>query len=91
MASLQVKGPDGQTAPLVAKAAGLLQVGPDSRLPSSRRSYGPWMLLMGLAVGGSAVGLAYWGRRGGRLPRVLLGLEHVVLGLVLGIPGHGAD
>jgi hypothetical protein len=45
------------------------------------------MLLLGLAVGGSAVGLAYWGRRGGRLPRVLLGLEHVVVGLALGLPG----
>jgi hypothetical protein len=33
------------------------------------------------------VGLAYWGRRGARLPRVLLGLEQLVLGLVLGFPG----
>ena len=55
--------------------------------PEAPPRYGPWMLLMGLAVGASALGLAYWGRRGARLPRVLLGLEHVVLGLGLGLPG----
>jgi len=86
LASLQVTGPDGQKAPLVARSWEFYK---SDRTPPPEEppSYGPWMLLLGLAIGGSAVGLAYWGRRGARLPRVLLGLEHVVLGLVLGFPG----
>ncbi len=86
VASLQVARPDGQKVPLVAKSWDFYK---SNRTPPPEEPprYGPWMLLMGLAVGASALGLAYWGRRGGRLPRVLLGLEHVVLGLVLGIPG----
>lgn len=86
VAALQVTGPDGKPAPLVAQNVTYFK---SSRppVPDLPPGYAPWMLLMGLAVGGSAVGLAYWGRRGSRLPRVLLGLEHVVLGLVLGLPG----
>ncbi|WP_224370851.1 Lnb N-terminal periplasmic domain-containing protein [Hyalangium versicolor] len=87
VAALQVKQPDGQMAPLVAKQVNFFKSSDRKPVPEEPPSYGPWMLLMGLAVGGSAVVLAHWGRRGGRLPRVLLGLEHVVLGLVLGLPG----
>jgi Domain of unknown function (DUF4105) len=86
VAAQQVKMPDGQMAPLVAKQADFFKS--DRKPPPEQPPrYAPWMLLIGLAVGGSAVGLAYWGRRGGRLPRVLLGLVHVVLGLGLGLPG----
>jgi hypothetical protein len=86
VASLQVTGSDGQKAPLVAKNWEFYKS--DRKPPPEEPpSYGPWMLLLGLAIGGSAVGLAYWGRRGARLPRVLLGLEQLVLGLVLGFPG----
>jgi hypothetical protein len=86
VAALQVTGADGQQAPLVAKSWAFYKS--DRKPPPEEPpGYAPWMLLMGLAVGGSAVGLMYWGRRGARLPRVLLGLEHVVVGLVLGLPG----
>ena len=86
VASLQVTMPDGQKAPLVAKAWDFYK---SDRTPPPEQPprYGPWMLLIGLAVGASALGLAYWGRAGGRLPRVLLGLEQMVLGLALGFPG----
>lgn len=86
VAALQVTGADGQKAPLVAKSWAFYK---SDRTPPPEEppSYAPWMLLMGLAIGGSAVGLMYWGRRGARLPRVLLGVEHVVVGLVLGLPG----
>jgi hypothetical protein len=46
------------------------------------------LLLLGLAFGGGAAGLALWGRRGGgRAPRILLGLQNVLVGLVFGVPG----
>lgn len=85
--ALQVKRPDGQTVPLVAKHWDFYKSPDRTPPPEVPPRYGPWMLLMGLAVGGSALGLGYWGRRGGRLPRVLLGLEQLVLGLGLGFPG----
>jgi len=86
VAAVQVTGPDGQKTPLVAKSWEFY-TSDRPRPPEEPPRYAPWMLLLGLAIGGSAVGLAYWGRRGARLPRMLLGLEHVVLGLVLGLPG----
>jgi len=86
VAALQVTGADGQKAPLVAKSW-VFHKSDRTPPPEEPPSYAPWMLLMGLAIGGSAVGLSYWGRRGARLPRVLLGVEHVVVGLVLGLPG----
>jgi hypothetical protein len=87
VASFQVTGPDGQKAPLVAKSWAYFKSPTRPPPPEQPPGYAPWMLALGLAVGASAVGLAYGGRAGGRLPRVLLGLENVVLGLVLGLPG----
>lgn len=86
VAALQVKQEDGTTAPLVARSWNFHESG-QPRPPEQPPAFGPWLLALGLGLGASALGLAYWGRRGGRLPRVLLGLENVVVGLVFGLPG----
>lgn len=56
--------------------------------PAEVPRYGPWLLLIGLAFGAAAAGLGFWHKkRGSRLARVLLGIEHALVGLVLGLPG----
>lgn len=56
--------------------------------PAEVPRYGPWLLLIGLAFGAASAGLGFWHkRRGSKLARVLLGLEHALVGLVLGLPG----
>jgi hypothetical protein len=87
VAALRIPGPDGQPVPLVAKQWNYYESS-RARPPAEPPNYGPWVLALGVALGGAALGFAEWERRGGgRLPRVLLGLENAVLGLVLGIPG----
>jgi hypothetical protein len=88
VADMQVVGEDGQKRPLVAKAFSLYTAQGRPALPEQPPKYAPVMLLLGLVFGGGAVGLALWGRRsGGRAPRMLLGLQNVLIGLVFGIPG----
>jgi hypothetical protein len=88
VAALQVVGEDGRRRPLVSNTITYHQARSRPDTPAQPPSYGPVLLLLGVALGGGAVGLALWGRRrGGKAPRLLLGLESAVLGLVLGIPG----
>ncbi|ATB32517.1 DUF4105 domain-containing protein [Melittangium boletus] len=88
VAELQVVGEDGQERPLVEKTVTLFKAQGRPVTPEQPPRYAPVMLLMGLVLGGSAAGLAGWERRkGARLPRVLLGLQNVLVGLVFGIPG----
>jgi hypothetical protein len=88
VAEMQVVGADGQKHPLVARAFSVYTATGRPALPEQPPKYAPVMLLMGLVFGGGAVGLSLWGRRsGGRAPRVLLGLQNVLVGLVFGIPG----
>ncbi len=88
VADLQVVGEDGGKHPLVAKSTTYYDASSRSETPEQPPAYGPMLLVLGLALGGGAVGLALWGRRrGGKAPRALLGLESAVLGLVFGIPG----
>ncbi|PTL82367.1 DUF4105 domain-containing protein [Vitiosangium sp. GDMCC 1.1324] len=88
VAEMQVVGADGQKHPLVAKTVNYYTAQGRPALPEQPPKYGPVLLLLGLAFGGGAVGLALWGRRsGGRAPRILLGLQNVLIGLVFGIPG----
>lgn len=87
VAALQVTQPDGTKAPLVARSWNFYKSQQRPPVPEQPPRYGPWILAIGLGLGASALGLAYWGRKGGRLPRVLLGLENAVVGLVFGLPG----
>ncbi|NMO22026.1 DUF4105 domain-containing protein [Pyxidicoccus fallax] len=87
VASLQVKGADGQSRPLVAKSWNYYASPTRPRPPAEPPAWGPWVLAIGVALGALAVGLAAWERKGSRLARVLLGLENFVLGLALGFPG----
>ncbi|HEX8701084.1 MAG TPA: DUF4105 domain-containing protein [Myxococcaceae bacterium] len=82
----QVAGTEGQKVPLVARSYDFFK-STRSPPPSEPPNYGPWVLLVGLALGGGALGLAFWERKGSRLARVLLGLENMVVGLALGFPG----
>jgi hypothetical protein len=86
--AMHLVGEDGQTRPLVARTVTLHEAQGRPRTPEQPPKYGPVLLLLGLAFGGGAVGLALWGRRsGGRAPRILLGLQNVLVGLVFGVPG----
>ena len=88
LADLQVVGEGGQRHPLVARAFSVYEAQGRPAIPEQPPKYEPVLLLLGLVLGGGAVGLALWGRRGGgRAPRLLLGLQNVLLGLVVGIPG----
>jgi len=87
-AEMQLVGEDGQKRPLVAKTTVLYEAQGRPATPAEPPKYAPVLLFLGLAFGGAAVGLAVWGRRSGaRAPRILLGLQNVLMGLVFGIPG----
>jgi hypothetical protein len=88
VAEMQVVGEDGQKRPLVARTLNVYEAKARPATPAEPPKYGPVLLLLGLALGGGAVGLALWGRRsGGRAPRILLGLQNALVGLVFGFPG----
>lgn len=88
VATLQLVDGEGKVRPLVAKSWNYYASPVRARPPAEPPPWGPWILALGLSLGGGALGLAAWERkRGSRVARVLLGLETAVLGLVLGIPG----
>jgi Domain of unknown function (DUF4105) len=77
----------GKTVPLVAEEQ-IWFKSTRTPVPADPPGYAVWLLLLGLALGGSAMGLATWYRRTrSRLPRVLLGIENALIGLVFGLPG----
>ncbi|RKH44410.1 Lnb N-terminal periplasmic domain-containing protein [Corallococcus sicarius] len=87
VAELKVPGADGQPVSLVERQWDYY-VSPDRpRPPAQPPAFGPWIFALGVLLGAGALGLAAWERRGSRAARILLGLENVVVGLVLGIPG----
>lgn len=88
VADLQVVGEDGQTRPLVARTLNIYSSQGRPVTPAEPPGYAPVLLLLGLALGGGAVGLGLWRRRSGaRTPLILLGLQNLLVGLVSGIPG----
>ncbi|MCY1031532.1 DUF4105 domain-containing protein [Corallococcus sp. BB11-1] len=86
VAELKVPGVDGQPVSLVEKQWDYY-LSSRPRPPATPPDFGPWILALGVLLGGSALGLAAWERRGSRAARILLGVENMVVGLVLGIPG----
>ena len=87
-AEMQVVGPDGQKRPLVARTVNVYAAQGRPVTPAEPPKYAPVLLVMGLLLGGGAVGLGLWSRRSGaRAPRILLGLQNLLVGLVFGIPG----
>jgi len=85
---MQVVDAAGQKRSLVEKTVTVHEAKGRPLTPAEPPRYAPVMLLLGLGLGGAAAGLAAWERRrGARLPRVLLGLQNMLVGLVFGVPG----
>lgn len=84
--ALQVKRADGSVRPLVRKQWVWFDSG-RARPPEQAPNWIPYWLLLGLALAAVGHGLGHWGRDGQRLPRVLLGLYTMLLGLLFGVLG----
>ncbi len=77
----------GARVPLVKSRRTIYEAKGRRPVPATPATTWPWMLLLGLALGGGAVGLSRWQLRSERRwPRVLLGLEHILVGLGAGFP-----
>lgn len=87
VARTQYVDAEGKTVPLVAEEQVWFK-STRTPVPATPPGYAMWLLLIGGVLGGSAFGLATWYRRTRSwLPRVLLGIENALLGLVFGLPG----
>ncbi len=84
--ALEVKRADGSTRKLVKKSWVWFQSDRE-KPPEWPPNFVPFELLVGLLVGGAAVGLARWSRNGKRFSRVLFGLYSLLLSLGFGIFG----
>ncbi|MEW6431417.1 MAG: DUF4105 domain-containing protein [Myxococcota bacterium] len=84
--SLVITRPDGTKVPLVKRQWNWFTSN-RPRPPETAPNWIPWLFLLGLAVAGLGHALGWAARNGKTLPRVLLGLVHVVLGLGLGAFG----
>lgn len=86
LSALQVKRPDGSVVPAV-KTQWNFYKSDRAPPPDEPPNFIPAILAFSIALGGLALGLGHWGRTGKRLPRVLLGLLNVLLGLSWGSLG----
>ncbi|MEW5738333.1 MAG: DUF4105 domain-containing protein [Myxococcota bacterium] len=84
--ALQVTGPDGVKHPLV-KRQWTWFTAKRAPVPETPPNWIPWLFLLGLGVAGVGHALGWAARNGRKLPRVALGLLHVLLGLGLGAFG----
>lgn len=76
----------GKQVPLVKQHYTVFEAHRDP-VPLQPSAMWPKYLLLGLLLGGSAFGLAFWFKRTrSTLARALLGLHQMLLGLVLGVP-----
>lgn len=86
LSALQVKRPDGSVVPAV-KTQWNFYKSERTPPPEVPPNFIPGILAFSIALGGLALGLGHWGKTGKRLPRVLLGLLNVLLGLSWGALG----
>lgn len=84
--ALMITRPDGTKVPLVKRQWSWFTSN-RAPPPETAPNWIPWLFLFGLAVAGLGHALGWAARNGKTLPRVLLGLVHVVLGLGLGAFG----
>ena len=83
LASLTITRPDGSKVPVVKRQFNYFTAMSRPRPPATPPQWTPLLLLVGLAVGASALGLQRWEqRRKATGPRVLLGLLTVAMGLI---------
>jgi hypothetical protein len=76
----------GQKGPLVASAYTVFEAR-RAAVPATPSRAWPAILAVGLLLGGLSLALSRLVRGGGRLARVLFGLHHMALGLLMGVPG----
>ncbi len=78
--------PGAPPVPLVARELKYFDAGAPPP-PATPPAYGPWLLLLGLALGALCLWLGRRAASGSRGARVGLGLFNALVGLVVGIPG----
>ncbi len=77
----------GARVPLVKSRKTLFEAKGRDPVPAEPSTTWPLSLLLGLLFGGGAIGLVHWHQKSGRrLPRVLLALEHLLVGVLAGFP-----
>ena len=88
LAGFRVKRPDGTEVPIVKRVVTLHRSATIAPARAEPPDYTAGLLAVGGGLGALALALAAWLRRtGSRAARILLGLEHALVGLVFGIPG----
>lgn len=79
---------NGRRVPLVAEQRVIYAAHDRTSTPDVPPERWPVLLLIGALWGLSAIGLEWWRRaRNARMPRVLAAINHVLVGLLLGLPG----
>ena len=85
--NLTLTRPDGSKVPMVKRQFNFFTAKHRAPPPEVPPQWGPLLLAVSVAFAVATLTLGRWEQRGGRLPRVLLGLENVSLGLVTGLLG----
>lgn len=85
--ALSITRPDGSVVPAVRRKAIYFQAQNRPPVPEQAPDWTLQLILVGLALGGGAFGLVAWGQGKKALPRVLLGVLNVLLGLSWGALG----